>query len=400
VKFQLEVEDWDGKTEEAYAATTVVFAENKPEGVTDPVTGIHDPNSNFIYGQDLPLLATSPSLVGWFFLGYYDADGKKYYKVDLSPAVGVTWDKAGPACTLYAQWQESEWAGSNIYFKPDENDGDVGSLTFALSGTGKDGYQGLHFKWGSLIGVAAAGTSGNLNTFKEDTYLYIPDLNTGKYYKVKVEDVKKPDAVDAAKALYDYLYGLSPSVTWYGNGSDWNNIPYTVVAEINENYTEGNDDRLTIKSIATDLYPKYKGDICKFLSDKKATNDSGLRRNWVMPVGNKFSSESTDYTNKVAWDGTALFDGTDVDGTSSTTVRLKVYELASGEKVIFPAAGFRWHDNGEKRYVGDLGIYWSSSAAKYNHDYPNAGNMQFEADYARYTDNARYFGGSVRCVQE
>ena len=111
ITFAINVEDWNVEDKPAVAASTVVFNANKPEGVAADVAGIHDPNSNFIYGEALPTLTGSaPTLAGYLFQGYYDAPagGKKYYNSNLTAAT-TTWDKAGPAQMLYAQWEVKDY---------------------------------------------------------------------------------------------------------------------------------------------------------------------------------------------------------------------------------------------------------------------------------------------------
>jgi hypothetical protein len=401
VKFQLEVEDWDGKTE-AYAATTVVFAENKPEDVTDELTvPVHAPNSGFIYGKELPELATAPTLDGWIFLGYFDADGKKYYDADLNSVDGVTWDKVDPSCTLYAHWGGEEpypfWAQSNIYFKPDnpiDPDCSVGSLTFLEKGatTEQKGYQGLYFKWGSLIGVSPVGSA-----FEGATYLYIPnvkpDVNYGKYYKVLVSGVKELDAVDAVKDFYTVS-------DWVGTGNqgtpnDWSRIPYATSGDIDASYTQRNDHRLTDNS--ADLYQYYKGDICKFLSDTKSA--SKLTRNWVMPTSNKWDAVdgnyNSGYSTNYKWYPGSL-NNTTPDGTDESDVYL-TYTTTTGEEVTFPASGDRGSSNGALYSVGSDGFYWSGSVPAGS----DAFNLFFTNKnvYPAGIEGGRAFGRSVRCVQ-
>jgi hypothetical protein len=432
VEFKISVEDWDGQTD-AYAATTVVFAENKPAEAAQSFfipCGINDNTcSNFIHGQSIEettggdvLDQAAPILDGWIFLGYYDAreDGTKYFcagadgKLKVADDIDGNWDKAGPSCTLYAHWAEAtnKWATSNVYFKPDEAGGVVGSLTFAQSIKDWEGYQGLYFKWGSLIGVAAGPSSED---FTGGTYLYIPDLGRGKYYKVKVSEVTAGSTVDAAKALYDYLFGLS--VTWAGGGSDWDKIPYVKdgsdpdqIPSLPEWPTVADrraDHRLTDKSIDSDLYGKYKGDICKFLSDKKGSNGSGLTRNWVMPTSDKWQGANSPYLfegGKVTVDGDWLYIWTDNDTANGTadgegrTLSYLTYSLDTGESVVFPAAGDRDGDgDGRLDFVGVRGFYWSSAVF----DASNAYNLYFRSFYvAPVFGSLRTYGFPVRCVQE
>jgi hypothetical protein len=404
VEFDISVEGWEDDTP-AYAATTVVFDENKPEGVTGALTEpVYASNSGFIYGQDLPSLTPdiAPSLAGWFFLGYYDAPegGTQYYKADLNSVDGVTWDKAGPSCILYAHWTDHLWSRSNIYFAPDEPDGVVGSLTFFEDDSSKFGYQGLYFKWGSLIGVAAG---SNYDTFTGETYLYIPALGTGKYYKVRASEVSEDyntgttqDMTDAVLALRDFIGS--------DLGANWSLIPHVKDgSDPDQIANTGNgrtDDQLTVKSTATGLYQYYKGDICKFLSDKNGSNGSGLTRTWVMPKSEVWKGEyyALPYINLSDWSydwqlGSLI--NTTPDGTDGSDVYL-TYITTTDEKVIFPAAGYR--NGGSLLDVGLGGYYWGSSV--YYASYAYSLFFYSGSVCPSNHDIARSSGFPVRCVQE
>ena len=87
------------------------------------------------YGQPMPT-ATMPTKDGYAFLGYFDANGKKYYNADGTSA--ANWDKTA-ATTLYAQWV-AEGAEGN----PWSVGGDVVAYTngtggLVVSGTGAAG---------------------------------------------------------------------------------------------------------------------------------------------------------------------------------------------------------------------------------------------------------------------
>jgi hypothetical protein len=288
------------------------------------------------------------------------------------------------------------WSRSNIYFQPDDPTDpscSVGSLTFSENDPSKSDYQGLYFKWGSLIGVAAGAIN---DTFDEDTYLYIPDLTTGpsegKYYKVKVEEVNTSD-VQAVKAFFD---NAASGWTGTNSGNDWGRIPYA-----DDEFTSAQEDRN--KSPLTDAsdqtyYESYKGDICKFLSDKKENNGSGLTRNWVMPVSNNFGLEG-DYTISNTWNNMVNSDATAPEnGASVIPSAYYTYILASGETVTFPASGHRSHSIGSLGEVGRYGYYWSSSSVS---DASHAYSLYFSNTYvySAYDDYYRTLGQSVRCVR-
>jgi hypothetical protein len=416
IKFDISVEPWDADEQLANAATTVVFDANKPAEATEDVEHIHDANSGFIYGQSLPALYyessldnTPPSLTKWYFLGYFDSPegGTQYYKADLNSVEGVTWNKAGPSSTLYAHWTDHLFGRSNIYFQPDlsaDLTGNIGSLTFSEDDASKFGYQGLYFKWGSLIGVAA-GNNSSYDSTDTGTYLYIPALGTGKYYKVRAGLVsvnytdgnsEKQKAVQAYANSTANKDGRWTDIPFVDGGNDLDDIP-----DLGESTAiERAEHRLTERSTDADLFKYYKGDICKFLSDKKGSNGSGLTRTWVMPKSEVWKGEyhGLPYTDLSGWSYTwkdGSLTNTTPDGTDISGVYL-IYTTVSKEEVNFPAAGYR--SGGTLNSVGFYGGYWSSSVGSAS----LAFDLYFSSDYVIPDDNSAYRAGGfpVRCVQE
>jgi hypothetical protein len=279
------------------------------------------------------------------------------------------------------------WAASNIYFKPDVVGGTVGSLTFAESGadkpTGKAGYQGLFFKWGSLIGVST-NTTGD--TYHDDhTFLFIPDLNTGKYYKYSVGSV----VADTDNIVNAYLNKTAGRNTWA-------TIPYADENDIPVDSSR-DDDRLTTASDPS-LYAFYKGDICKYLSDTKSTNGSGLlsKNNWIMPVSRMFGEDDGSYDYNT-WSNINFSGGIIEDGTSNAVEALVRYTYV-GETVTFPASGGR-DINGDHSHIGSHGIYWSSSA----YDETDVYGLRFDYTNGVTTQSnslERMMSHSVRCVRD
>jgi hypothetical protein len=364
--------------------------------------------------EDRNPLEFEKSMQYTFNLELQASSGFNAFQITFSGVTATIWQDGEGA--LDTQLKEYPlWAQSNIYFQPDEGKTDIGSLTFSEDDSSKSGYQGLYFKWGSLIGVAAGANSVyNL----ANTYLYIPDLSTGpnegKYYKVLSGLVLSSYSSGSSNAINLAVQAYTTKQT---NGN-WINIPSAVDADGDLIDSEGDNSFLTDASDQT-FYESYKGDICKFLSDKKVTNGSGLTRNWVMPVnkdfglgedgpyslneGNEFifndavNSNKYENVSKSDWNGEDDFVSLSVDGTGYTNSNkaLMKYTTATGEEVVFPAAGSR---NGESDDVGDYGAYWSSSA------YFNTSN----AYYMRFLSSSVYpgnsgdggLGYSVRCVQE
>ncbi|MDR1882308.1 MAG: fimbrillin family protein [Prevotella sp.] len=293
-----------------------------------------------------------------------------------------------------------DWATSNIYFKPEVQGtgngdgtgaGDVGSLTFAESkadGTigGKEGYQGVYFKWGSLVGVSTNTTGTGYDD--NNTFLFIPDLATGKYHKYKKGYVQgTPDDIVSAyldKAI-DNTWGSIPVVN--------NNLP---------------DDRAVNALLPLHSPEYYQGDICRYLSDNRSVNGSGLVSEWRMPVSDMFAGDYSDtfpykpdgdsgsvWNPNPSWSG---FDGSDANGASQTEDAFMTYMyFPTGETVFFPASGNR-DTLGWQRDVGIYGYYWSSSVSS-DAAYARILGFGYNFMYPAY-DAHRSFGYSVRCVRD
>jgi hypothetical protein len=426
VEFDISVEPWEADEQLANAATTVVFNGNKPSGALGAVSHIHDTNSGFIYGKALPALyydkasnpdpdTDAPTLAGYVFQGYFDAreGGTPYYDASLTPQKvfdtdgddepDAVWDKAGPSSTLYAQWEEEVWGKSNIYFAPDEPDGNIGSLTFSENDPSKSGLQGLYFKWGSLIGVAAGGSNESYdNTIDSGTYLYIPNVVTGKYYKVRSGLVSKDYSAGTTQEMNEAVRAYADKQT----DGTWDKIPYVTDVALGGSIESGRGKApLTEKSGAA-TYDKYMGDICKFLSEKKATNDSRLKRNWVMPKSEVWSGENRyvrsywPYSHPSGWSYdwvSGYLDNTTPDGRDKSTACLTYTLAANGETVTFPAAGCRYEASGNVQHsLGNFGYYWSSSV-----DSSIAYSLFFSASGDMYPANlADWNAMSLRCVRD
>jgi hypothetical protein len=336
------------------------------------------------------------------------------FDTDNDSTLEAVWDKIGLSNTLYAQWKEPKWGQTNIYFKPDASsaDGSFGSLTFLEKGATEQekGYQGLYFKWGSLIGLSAA-VEGNINF--SAAYLYIPDRDTGKYYKVKSGDVATIVAgggsSDLDKAVRDYADKWTNGV--------WGNIPYVDGGndddDIDNSYMQRDDHRLTTRSTDGKLFKYYKGDICKFLSDTKGTSGSGLTKSWVMPksevwkglddggsyddVNNSLLGTDFSYTPNSSWSD-SFSPSTEENGTNVAVDALMTYSLATGETVTFPASGYRNDfSNGPLLGVSIFGYYWSSSVFNASDAY-RLGLYNTSVNPAE--SDGRAYGQSVRCIRE
>jgi hypothetical protein len=329
------------------------------------------------------------------------------------------------------------WSQSNIYFDAD-SDGDSDDATGVLTFSETDDYnfyQGVSFKWGSLVGVSAYNGSKSF----QESYLFIPDLSTGVYHKVLVSELAAysggVQAVNDFRAAlvsdwgiewgvssYNDLWAAIPFVKW-NTGSSTDDVISYAPAQVNGR-TARDDDALTRASDASDvLYSSYRGDICRFLYAKRAVSGLTSDLNWRMPTSHEFSSNygynnpndadnpdpavevgphyttkwnntdnssSASFTSGSAENGTAVMDQT---GNHYYTL---VTWIKSGDSPSFPASGGRGFDNGSLNGVGTYGIYWSSSA--------NTGNaydlyFNYFSVGPRNGDSDRSNGQSVRCVR-
>lgn len=293
----------------------------------------------------------------------------------------------------------NKWAGSNIYFKAsgaEDADGVTeGYLTFDEHKGDKEGYQGLYFNWGSLVGTAAGPNEEAWST--TNTYVYIPDLATGKYYKVKTGAVTalKTTATTPAGNIVKAFANTSISGNTWNNGS-WGSIPYADNADIDASAGSRDDYRLTTQTAS--LQASYKGDICKFLTLTKPTNGNSFKKNWRMPVSNDFGAVAS----YPAWVEQTTVAGTE-DGVGGVfSISPYSYTDATffyaSETVLFPATGCRGDAAGKLTNVGVRNSMYSASTGTFGAYvyYLNA-----NSGYTNTADQGqRNSAQGVRCVRE
>ncbi|MDR1882282.1 MAG: hypothetical protein LBR26_05815, partial [Prevotella sp.] len=303
-------------------------------------------------------------------------------------------DGYGPNVNVPIKESDSwpEFARSNIYY---DATSEVETLTFSEEEDGKNLYQGLYFKYGSLIGVSAGANSA---PFNGDAYLFIPDVLTGKYTKIQISQiaghVSTTDAVGIFKAVL-----VGKGITW-GTSSYtdiWNALPYVMDGDVPANGSGRDENGLTVNSNAT-LYAQYKGDICKFMSDNPSS--SGLSGKWRLPVSSEFgpNPDTGYYTRSTNWDGS--FSNITENGTGTMAVDYSFYTfsrvLTGTDEPSFPASGNRLN-TGNLSNTGSFGGYRPSSA----YYGTNAFNLTFTSSNVYPHGNLeRTLGFSTRCVRE
>lgn len=245
--------------------------------------------------------------------------------------------------------------------------------------------QGLHFRWGSLVGVTSNGTSGA--TFTQNRPVFWPTEYT------------------------------APSTWVYNNNgvSVTGQVPYIAGAEIGTQSNEEYDAFVTYNSNTGYDKANAKGDVCRYITDQGWVDGK-----WRMPTTsemrmlyNETYAAISNYNGKViGWDTsheTISNTGTDNKygyyeipdvrivgaGVSSSST------LASpgAGTVVIPASGHRRNSDGMLDFPGFYGYCWSatpSSTAEGAYNLHYTGTTGANPALSSH----RTYGFSVRCIQE
>jgi hypothetical protein len=274
------------------------------------------------------------------------------------------------------------WAGSNIYW--DEiSEPTKPKLTFDLEGTTThQGYQGVFFKWGSLVGISPALTSGAGNSdrdFDSNTPIYVP-------YGYP-SDPKWEPTTGFAKGY----------TSWGNNTTDDTDIPYMDPRYTGADYGRNNTSLMDATWNDPVMYQSLRGDICQYLG----ATDAALA-GYRMPTSYEFGSITTD--NSVNIDGWTTGGDSNInyslgDVYGSTDLWSSGHAWAKNStmgNVTFPVSGYRTVSDGTLSATGYTGCYWSGSAYSSTHGH----DMNFDNSYVHPgSAHTRSYGYSVRCVR-
>ena len=234
-----------------------------------------------------------------------------------------------------------QWAGSNIYW-------DGTKLTFADSDSiGKpiEQYQGVFFKWGSLVGLSPSGTNWA-------THLaYVPDVT----------------AIAGSWSVTDTM--------------TWEYIPYIKTDPGSYLRTDPYLTNETTDANIADL----KGDICVYLT-KIGAAPKGKR--WRMPTSVELGAAGYSIVGVFS-----VVTGQTADGQ---TPILGGRQRTDSNTPYFPASGDRI-ETGALYNVGATGYYWSSSPENATYGY---GLHFFDTGVNPMISIDRQRGFSVRCIVE
>jgi hypothetical protein len=270
----------------------------------------------------------------------------------------------GNSYRLHVRLRTPIWARSNIYWDATLNDGE-GALTFVpaeSSDDTKQGYQGVFFKWGSLVGISPNDS----------------------------EDIYKP-------VVQNPLSGS----TWVATTDSWGNIPYMTitVGTPSQNNTTAIDPEQN--NLAT--YQTLLGDICQYLSTKTGVVSGDYR----LPISVEFGLTTSGWGEGGTFGNTPLaksqvnaYGTTVIIGESDPYNRGYVKNITMGN-VILPASGWRGFSYGDLVAVGLQGVYWSGSLSPKNDTDANAHDFCFSGgSMLQPWSDLRPHGESVRCVRK
>jgi hypothetical protein len=273
----------------------------------------------------------------------------------------------GHSYTLTLDFQATRWAGSNIYW-------DGSKMTFYPAGhVGPENfYQGLFFKWGSMIGIATGNTANGEVLVPATTSVYYP---TG------------PNATDWSGGFLDYtsIQALSGTISSPGPSNDY------------------------VTTMAFDYTNKF-GDICRRINS-----------DYRLPRSEEFGETRNVANSLYRWSGTLPADSlgwyrgltngggymlvTGLSGATGSSDGKFSLNLTYGGNArngfatylggTFPFAGYI-DSSGLVNYMGSWGTYLSSSA--------QTGNWCFHilADAAGIYLNGQSYrteGYSIRCIK-
>jgi hypothetical protein len=280
---------------------------------------------------------------------------------------------AGTSYILRMNVKKITWAGSNIYWEPNLHPGWAsdrkGGLTFAPSGDrSKENYQGVFFRWGSLVGSDPTNTNigTGITSWSSSMYLYTPTYNSS--------------------AEADSYWTAATGKTWNDT-----NVPYMTYTN-----SQGLPYDVDFLSGAAD-YANKKGDICRYLSAIGAVSGS-----YRMPTASELllssNHDQTIYQSGVP----AANYWTRVGGsswsyvaTNSSGTGVIPFGANHNDKTVFPAAGNVGNNDGTIFEVGYRGRYWSSTPASMY----TANVLFFSESLSReYYTGSMHLSSSVRCL--
>jgi hypothetical protein len=304
----------------------------------------------------------------------------------------------GRSYTLTVKFDELVWAGSNIYWVT--TTGNNGYLTFDATDKGNQGYQGVFFKWGSLVGVSPAQGSGSndteKNAFTTSTPVYVPTYSAGS----------------PASSTWVRSTGYNPAkwvvVVSGAAENDAGAIPYLDGSYTSSDYTRNSTFVIDAERNTDAMYSGKRGDICQYIGKTQAAL-KGFR----LPTSSELGTVAENWDGTAAkgggWQVLGTWSSNNAAGKADGTANLRVAAKNNANAVfvaiqnngmggvMLPASGYRGGTGPlATSSVGSVGNYWSGSI--YNE--LNAWRIDFHSTAVRPDiPGTRSYGFAVRCVR-
>jgi hypothetical protein len=292
----------------------------------------------------------------------------------------------GVSYTIIVRLRVPIFARSNIYWVG--TGGSTGYLTFVPAADDPAdnvdtyaGYQGVFFKWGSLIGISPSGN------FSGTTTIFVPVVNT----------------TDLTLSTFSATTATSKS--W----ASWSDIPYM---DSSRGGTPGRGSTWLMDEEQNDLatITGSRGDICQYIG---TTTTGDNQKGYRLPTAYEFGTYSTAWgNNREGWKSGGTPTQISSTNNSGTTDIITAYgglygKNESMDDVVFPASGGRDNDgtltdrftNGDNLgTMGTSGNYWTGSP----HQYDDACYKMFFNSGSVYTSeiSLRDSANPVRCVKK
>jgi hypothetical protein len=319
----------------------------------------------------------------------------------------------GRSYTLTVKFDELVWARSNVYW-----DDTAEQLTFvpANGTTDNQGYQGVFFKWGSLVGISPAQVGGS-DAFSGSTPLYIPVVHASTWKATDGNSTGSDTDIDVS-VRHNYTVWSEASYIDDTEGD----IPYMDPSQGGIGTDRSNTWLIDAERNNFETYKGLRGDICQYIG--ATTTDVNLKgyrmpasyeygthdvTSWGTPNANGWQKHTNDFTTETNGAGypngradllsnveSANFDPSENSHAANTVVFGSAINTTMGD-AVFPASGLRGVSDGALRSVGLVGMYWSGTTyTNDKHQY----NLEFTDAHVKADDySRRSYGFPVRCVK-
>ncbi|MDR1884561.1 MAG: hypothetical protein LBR26_17575, partial [Prevotella sp.] len=295
------------------------------------------------------------------------------------------------------------WAGSNIYWDQSLRGGN-GALTFAPTPsstpdtpTGPETYQGVYFKWGSLVGqdpgysytITDSDKKSGSADWSGDCRVYIPTWNPDNPTASSWASLKASNSVP--------VYTDWADISYVKDGVIGTGIPYLTRNDATPtNLSDNKGGHVPVSGEAV-LPANMRGDICRYLTQTGDAPGADTGTKWRMPMAQELLESGATYE---------IYGNVGSTLTSSDDDPYGTYSIVSGyHKTNTVIANYapRFPTNGHRESPGRLynvnydGYYWSSS--------PNSPTDAYHLHFVSYLvlpnrTLSRTFSMSVRCVKE